>query len=112
MELLVFVAALAIVAALAMWFGHDSRETAYSKEEEMATTGMRYDQPQTAPLIIRDDAHCPCPSLSAPVKSKRFLARLLAYPSRSACLAKTYASKPTDDERDPLPTWEEGLWRV
>jgi hypothetical protein len=41
MELLIFVAGVCILAALAMRFGYDSRETADSKEEEWANHGMR-----------------------------------------------------------------------
>ncbi len=41
MEIPIFVAAVAILAALAMRFGYDSREQADSKEETMANQGMR-----------------------------------------------------------------------
>ena len=36
MELLLFVAALGVLGLVALRFGHDSRERAYSKEEEIS----------------------------------------------------------------------------
>jgi hypothetical protein len=40
MELLLFALAVAVLAILAMRFGHDSRPSVYSKEEESASPGM------------------------------------------------------------------------
>ena len=44
MELLIFVAALCGMSVLAMRYGHDSRETADSKEETWANLGLRLDE--------------------------------------------------------------------
>ena len=43
MEVLFFVIALVVMAMLAVRFGHDSRESAYSKEEESANFGVALD---------------------------------------------------------------------
>jgi hypothetical protein len=40
MEVLLFVIALAVLAVLALRFGYDSRESAYSKEEASARLGL------------------------------------------------------------------------
>jgi hypothetical protein len=39
-EVVLFVLVLSVVAVLAMHFGHDSRESAYSKEQESARYGV------------------------------------------------------------------------
>ena len=44
MELIIFIAALCVVGLLAMRFGYDSRPTAYSKEEDLASLGLNRDQ--------------------------------------------------------------------
>ena len=40
MELILLVATLGVVGVLALRFGYDSRETAFSKEEELAGFGL------------------------------------------------------------------------
>ncbi len=44
MELIIFIAALCVVGLLAMRFGYDSRPTAHSKEEDLASLGLNRDQ--------------------------------------------------------------------
>jgi hypothetical protein len=48
MELIILVAALAVLSVLARFFGCDSREAAPSKEEELARLGITCDQAETA----------------------------------------------------------------
>ena len=40
MELIIFIAALCVVSILAVRFGYDSRPTAQSKEEDLASLGV------------------------------------------------------------------------
>jgi len=53
MELLVFVAALVLLGGLALRFGHDSRRTVSSKEEELAALGMTWGLPARPILYPR-----------------------------------------------------------
>ena len=48
MELLLFIAAVAVVGLLARRFGHDSRDTVYSKEQELASLGIASEPPTVA----------------------------------------------------------------
>jgi len=48
MELIILVAALAVLSVLARFFGCDSREATSSKEEELARLGITCDQAETA----------------------------------------------------------------
>ena len=47
MELIIFIAALCVVGVLATRFGYDSRPTAHSKEEGLASLGLSWDQAGT-----------------------------------------------------------------
>src|SRR6266851_5412144 len=47
MELIIFIAALCVVGVLATRFGYDSRPTAHSKEEDLASLGLSRDQAGT-----------------------------------------------------------------
>jgi len=62
MELIIFVAALCVVGVLAMRFGYDSRPTAHSKEEDLASLGLSRDQagttlcdPRREAVLLRSD---------------------------------------------------------
>ncbi|HEY1293999.1 MAG TPA: hypothetical protein VGJ60_13050 [Chloroflexota bacterium] len=48
MELLLFIAAVAVVGLLARRFGHDGRDTVYSKEQELASFNIVTDPPADA----------------------------------------------------------------
>ena len=56
MELIIFVAVLCIVGVLAMRFGYDSRVTAYSKEEDLASLGLSRDHAGTTLCDTRREA--------------------------------------------------------
>jgi hypothetical protein len=56
MELIIFVAALCVVGVLAMRFGYDSRPSAHSKEEDLASLGLSRDQAGTTLCDTRCEA--------------------------------------------------------
>jgi hypothetical protein len=71
MEIVVFVALVCIVAVLAMRFGHDGRQTVFSKEEELASLGMVRDQADAAPPSFRAMPRLPPPAPKPVVDRER-----------------------------------------
>ena len=65
MELIIFIAAVCVVGVLALRFGYDSRPSAHSKEEDLASLGLSREEPSTTLCgTRREAAHLPSPQAS------------------------------------------------